>query len=343
LIFIAIKKLKKITVANNVLIIKFYRKRNVMKIQKRYIPFLILLIGPFVSFAQHVDNAEPKLEGRWDLTINMNGKENPAWLEVRHSGYKTLVGYFVGVSGSARPISEIKLTENEFEFSIPPQWESGDQDLHFSGSFKGDALSAEIKFPDGNKYSCSGMRAPSLRATTPTKWGKEISLIQHNSINGWHALGENQWVVENGILKSPKSGVNLVTDEKFRDFKLHIEFRYPSGSNSGVYLRGRYEVQIMDSKGHEPLPGELGAVYGFIVPSAQVAKAPGEWQTYDITLIGRMLTLVANGVPVITNQEIPGITGGALDSKEGEPGPFQLQGDHGPIEFRNIKVIKAIE
>jgi hypothetical protein len=97
-------------------------------------------------------------------------------------------------------------------------------------------------------------------------------------------------------------------------------------------------VQITDSKGKEPLPGELGGVYGFITPNEQVAKDPGEWQSYDITLIGRMITLIANGKTVISNQEIPGITGGALDSKEGEPGPLLLQGDHGPVEYRNILV-----
>ena len=108
-----------------------------------------------------------------------------------------------------------------------------------------------------------------------------------------------------------------------------------------MYLRGRYEVQISDSQGLGPLPGELGGVYGFIAPSDQVAKAPGEWQTYDITLVGRMLTLVANGKTIISNQEIPGITGGALDANEGEPGPIQLQGDHGPIEFRNMIITPA--
>jgi hypothetical protein len=154
-------------------------------------------------------------------------------------------------------------------------------------------------------------------------------------------MGDNQWKAENGILFSPKSGSNLVTDQKFNDFKLHIEFRYPKGSNSGIYLRGRYEVQVMDSKGNEPLSGELGGVYGFIAPSEQVAKNPGEWQSYDITLVGRMITLVANGKTIICNQEIPGITGGALDSNEGDPGPIYLQGDHGPVEYRNITLTPA--
>ena len=155
-------------------------------------------------------------------------------------------------------------------------------------------------------------------------------------MTGWKAMGYNQWKVEGGILKSEKSGSNLVSDLKFTDFKLHIEFRYNKGSNSGVYLRGRYEVQIDDAKGLNPAVGHLGAIYGFLPPNEMVAKDPGVWQSYDITLIGRMVTVVANNKTVIWNQEIPGITGGAIDSKEGEPGPIMMQGDHGPIEFRNI-------
>lgn len=132
-----------------------------------------------------------------------------------------------------------------------------------------------------------------------------------------------------------------MSDLTFNDFKLHIEFRYPKGSNSGVYLRGRYEVQIIDSKGMEPSKDLLGALYGFISPSDMMAKEAGEWQSYDITLIGRMVTLSVNGKTVICNAEIPGITGGAINSKEGEPGPILLQGDHGPVEFRNIVLTPA--
>ena len=133
-----------------------------------------------------------------------------------------------------------------------------------------------------------------------------------------------------------------MSDEKFMDFKLHIEFRYPEGSNSGVYLRGRYEVQVTDSKGKEPSDIEFSGVYGFLTPNEMAAKSAGEWQSYDITLIGRRVTVTANGVTVINDQNIPGITGGALNSKEGEPGPFMIQGDHGPIEYRNIVVTPRV-
>ena len=205
----------------------------------------------------------------------------------------------------------------------------------------GNHLSGTVTYPDGKSYSWTAVRAPSLKRQKAPVWGAPIRLFNGRDLKGWHAMGDNQWKAENGILFSPKSGSNLVTDQKFNDFKLHIEFRYPKGSNSGIYLRGRYEVQVMDSKGNEPLSGELGGVYGFIAPSEQVAKNPGEWQSYDITLVGRMITLVANGKTIICNQEIPGITGGALDSNEGDPGPIYLQGDHGPVEYRNITLTPA--
>ena len=173
------------------------------------------------------------------------------------------------------------------------------------------------------------------------EWGNTIALFNGKDLSGWHALGENQWKAEGGNLVSSKSGSNIVTDKTFTDFKLHLEFKYPKESNSGVYLRGRYEVQIADSKGLEPLKDQLGAIYGFIAPNEMMAKDPGEWQSYDITLIGRLVSVAVNGKMVICSQEIPGITGGALDSHEGEPGPILIQGDHGPVEFRNIQLTPA--
>lgn len=306
------------------------------------LPALSLLIAAGSAMASNlVKPLASPLEGRWDITVDVAGKPSPSWLEVRHSGTHTLIGQFVGFSGSARPISEVHFKDGKLSFAIPPQWEKGDKDLTVEGSLSGDKLTGTMNTVDGKTYNWTGVRAPSLRKTTAPVWGKAIPLTGGNEIKGWHTEGTSQWTSKDGILKSEKSGVNLITDAKYNDFKLHVEFRIPKGSNSGVYLRGRYEMQVTDGKGLEPAVDQLGAVYGFISPSEMMAKEPGEWQTFDITLVGRMLTLAVNGKTVITNQEIPGITGGALDSNEGEPGPLYIQGDHGPVEYRNIVITPA--
>ena len=279
---------------------------------------------------------EKKLEGRWDLVISKDGAELPSWLEIRHSGYKTLVGRFVYAFGSARPVAHVKVKDGEFSFAIPPQWEKGEANMEFEGKLVGEKLTGTMKYTDGKMYNWTGTKAPELPSIENPIWGAPHKIFNNKNLDGWHASGKNQWTVENGILTSKKSGSNLISDEKFSDFKLHLEFRYPKESNSGVYLRGRYEVQIADNKGLSPSDILFGGVYGFLTPNEMVAKSAGEWQVYDITLVGRRVTIVANGKTIISDQIIPGITGGALDSKEGEPGSFMLQGDHGPVEFRSI-------
>ncbi len=280
--------------------------------------------------------------GRWDLTVNLGNKLVPSWLEVKLSGMKTLVGYFVADGGSARPISKVNFNDGKISFSIPPQWDDSDKDMVFEAVLKGDKLTGTIISSKGQRQTLVGERAPLLKRTTAVTWGEPIKIFNGLNLDGWHASKKkNQWVAENGIMKCPQSGANIITDQTFNDFKLHIEFRYPEGSNSGVYLRGRYEIQVEDNRGQEPLSTFFGGIYGFITPNEMAAKAPGEWQTYDVTLVGRRVTVVANGKKIITDQIIPGITGGALDSKEGEPGPIMLQGDHGPIEYRNIIITPA--
>jgi Domain of Unknown Function (DUF1080) len=282
------------------------------------------------------------LEGRWDITITNGSKKQPSWLEVSHSGVKNLVGQFVGESGSARPISKVNFKDDKMSFTIPPQWDDTENDLKVEGVLKDNKLSGSMVTPKGEKLTWEGVRAPILLKTKEPIWAKPIPLFNGKNLNGWEAIGaENQWIVENGILKSPKSGANIRTKGVYSDFKLHVEFKYPKESNSGVYLRGRYEVQITDSKGRDPLKDQLGAVYGFISPLEIPAKDAGEWQSFDITLIGRVVTVALNGKTIIHKNEIPGITGGALDSNEGEPGPIYFQGDHGPIQFRNIVITPA--
>lgn len=313
-----------------------------MKYQRKRLSMAIIIFLNTIVFTLHAQEANP-LEGRWNLTISQGGKELPSWLEIRHSGNKTLTGRFVYAFGSARPIAEIMLREGRFSFSIPPQWEPGNSNMDFEGSLDGENLKGTMVYTDGKTYAWEGMRAPDLEYINHPSWGAPIALFNGIDLTGWEAIGENQWIVESGVLKSPKSGANLVSLQKFKNFKLHAEFRYPEGSNSGIYLRGRYEVQIMDTKGLPPSDVYFGGVYGFLTPNDMVAKAAGEWQTFDITLIGRRVSIIANGARIVNDQIIPGMTGGALDNKEAEAGPLLIQGDHGPVEFRSIVVIPFSE
>lgn len=285
--------------------------------------------------------AEEAVVGRWDITIHTPTGNLPSWLEIRRSGSQALVGQFVGVVGSARPISRVKVTGGELRFSIPPQWEQGANDLSFRGQVQGDKLTGSMTFPDGRRFGLTASRAPSLERPANPEWAEPIRLFNGTDLTGWRALGPSRWGVENGVLRNAAAGSNLVTEQRFTDFKLHVELRLPAGSNSGVYLRGRYEVQIADSVG-EPASDRLGAVYGFLPPSEDAGRGPEDWQSLDITLLGRRITVVVNGRTVVCDREIPGITGGALDSDEGAPGPLFLQGDHGPVEFRNITLTPAL-
>jgi hypothetical protein len=304
--------------------------------------FLILSLF-FIVPAHAQQTKDPDVIGRWDLTIDKDGKSLPSWLEVQKSGTHTIIGRFTYAFGSARPISQVMVKDGKYSFSIPPQWEPGNRNMDFEFEASGDQIHGTMVYTDGKTYNWTGVRAPVMERDKPVVWGTPIKLFDGKDTKGWHTDGANQWVVENGILRSKKSGSNLISDRKFTDFKLHVEFRYQKGSNSGVYLRGRYETQIIDTKTGEaePLANQFSAIYGFFQPSKMMAKDAGQWQSYDITLVGRLVTIVANGREVISKALIPGITGGAIDSKEGEPGPILFQGDHGPIDFRNIVITPA--
>jgi hypothetical protein len=315
----------------------------------RLLKVQVILLALFIfsaaksSFGQTKMVKDPDVIGRWDLTVDKSGKSLPSWLEVQKSGTHTLVGRFVYAFGSARPISEVKPDKGKYSFSIPPQWEEGKRNMDFEFEVSGDKIKGTMVFTDGVSYNFTGVRAPVLIRSKVPVWGEPIKLFNGKNVDGWHTDGKNQWIAENGILKSPHSGANLISDKTFTDFKLHVEFKYPQGSNSGVYLRGRYEIQIIDTKSGEPEPinNQFSSVYGFLPPNKMMAKDPGEWQSYDITLVGRMITIVANGRMIICNQVIPGITGGAINSKEEDPGPILIQGDHGPIDYRNIVITPA--
>jgi hypothetical protein len=312
----------------------------------RLIPFCLLTVAVELTMASDVI-AQPDrpLIGRWDLTVTgADGHTYPSWLEIQRSGYRTLVGSFVGQFGSARPVSKIEVDNGAIRFTIPPQYEERKTDMSFEARLEGDALRGESTNEEGKRITWEARRAPALNHAPPATWSEPVELLNGRDLAGWkprHADAKHGWQVRDGLLTNVDPGSDLITEQKFNDFKLLAEFRLPKGSNSGLYLRGRYEVQIEDGSGQEPDSHGVGGVYGFVAPISNPAKPAGEWQTMEITLIGRRITIVFNGEKTIDRQVIPGITGGALDSHEGEPGPLMIQGDHGQVEFRKLTLTPA--
>ena len=281
---------------------------------------------------------DDQLFGRWDVTVKTPNGNFPSWWEIYRQD-EVIVGRFVGRLGSSRPIDRLEVIGDQFKFSLPIQYEEHKTDLMFSGRLGQGRLKGTTNAENGSILEWEAFRAPDLEMPSDPRWGEPIQLFNGTNLRGWkarHLEAPNNWRAKDGVLANTDKGTDLMTDDVFQDFKLHTEFRYPQGSNSGVYLRGRYEVQVQDDFGKEPSNLNIGAVYGFLTPTKNAAKKADEWQSLDITLLGRRITIELNGEMIVEKQEIPGITGGALNSHEGEAGPILLQGDHGPVYFRNL-------
>ncbi len=323
-------------------------------IRKRW-SYVVSLLAVFLCLAAFPEglNAQAKASsagsikpflGRWDLTIKAPAKELPSWIEVsEEQGQPKVV--MVGVSDHATPLAKVELKGAELEFVSPRGEEGFSEDTTFKGKVVGGRLVGTATAAKGSSWPFTGTRAPSLKRTGTPQWGKPIPLFNGKDLTGWHVSDpkrKDRWSVEDGTLVVHEPGPEIITDSKFMDFKLHVEFNCGQKSNSGVYLRGRYEVQIETDSQQEAANRRMGAVYGFIAPSPEPPRKPGEWQTYDITLLGRTLTVALNGTTIIDHQEIPGITGGALDSHEALPGPLYFQGsEEGRVAFRNVTLTPA--
>jgi hypothetical protein len=307
--------------------------------RKVFIFAMVLLAG--LSIVGHAQDA-PFL-GRWDLTLKTPDRESPSWIDIEQKNGQ-LSALFTGRWGNARPLPKIEVHGDQISFVSPKEEESSKADIVFQGRLEGGKLSGTTTGQDGAPWTWTGVRAPALERSHVSGWGQPGSLFDGKDLQGWHESnpGPPDWTVENGDLISPGNGPEIISDRKFGDFKLHVEFNCGKDANSGVYLRGRYEVQIETESQGEPPSHHTGGVYGFLAPQPEQQRTPDVWQTFDITLIGRHVTVVLNGHTVIADKEIPGITGGALDSHEGEPGPIYLQGsEKGHVRFRNIVITPA--
>ena len=281
--------------------------------------------------------------GRWDLTVRTPTRERPSWLEISED-HGRLEGLMVGLWGHATPTGEIRIERGEIELSVP-QDEGLPEGTKLHGRLAGRGLAGTLTTADGASWPWTGQRAPALARTGAPQWGKPMRLFDGRDLAGWTFTDPTQasaWSVEDGTLVKHGRGSEIVTTSRFRDFKLHVEFDCGPMANSGVYLRGRYEVQIATNSEQEPPNRRMGSVYGYIAPEPPLPATPNVWQSYDITLIGRTVTVVHDGRTIIDRREIPGITGGALNTDEGSPGPIYLQGaEDGRVAFRNLVITPA--
>ena len=301
----------------------------------------VLLAVAFIciaSFAQ-TDVQQP-FAGRWDLTIHTPTDTYPSWMEFSEANGSPEVK-IVGRVASVHPATAVKLSGSHLSFTSSEYF--GKQiGVTWEMSVTNGKLNGTQKREDGVEGQITGSRAPALHREPPKNWRAHEALFNGKDLSGWQPdkPSENHWKAQNGELVNEAAGANIQTTRNFNDFKLHIEYNCPQDGNSGVYLRGRYEVQVE----YEPADKndkfhQMGSIYGFVPPAVNVPARPGQWESYDIMLVGRMVTLVRDGVTTIDHQEIPGITGGALNSNEGEPGPLYIQGDHtGGMKYRNITI-----
>jgi hypothetical protein len=296
--------------------------------------------SPISSSSSASESIKPFL-GRWDLTIKTPTQERPSWIEVSEEQGKA-EGLMVGFWGHATPTGEIQVKDGEIEF-LAPKGEGFSDGTQFKGKPADGQLVGTATDPKGVAWQWTGQKAPTLERKGMPKWGKPIRLFNGKNLDGWRFSNPaHVWSIKNGTLVKNASSSEIISTSKFEDFKLHVEFKCDVSCNSGVYLRGRYEVQIAAGPGDLPPNRSMGAVYGFLAPESAPPPTLGKWQSYDITLVGRTVTVVLDGQTIIDHREIPGITGGALDSDEGLPGPIYFQGgEHGQVAFRNIVITPA--
>jgi len=301
-----------------------------------FLSFLLLVAPVFAG--------DEQFNGRWDIKVINEPRNRAWWLEVNGAGTGALKGRFVGFpGGDTKDIPEMAISGGELTF----KWDRNKDHQVYRARLAGDKL--EGTFESGKqKLQWIGVRAPVLPDKDDGSWraGKPVKLFDGKSLAGWQALVAGKplgWTIKDGIMSNTPAANNLVSEKKFWNFDLHAEFRVSAETNSGIGLRARYEVQILDDYGRPPNTHGNGALYSRILPTENASRPPGEWQTLDIRLIGRQVSVTLNGKKIIVKQEVDGLTAMASDPNEGEPGPITLQGDHRSVEFRSLVVTPLVK
>lgn len=307
-----------------------------------------LFLGAACQAAPPAEPANPFL-GAWNMTGNGDDASLVYWLEVSEAE-SGLGGMFLNRAGNPVPLGEVRLDEGELVFrrggrggdptgpEFRARYENGQLIGHHTMRGRGENATERT-------INWTGLRPPDwpeVNANGDHTYGEPVALFDGRTLDAWGVQHQGRamgWIVADGLMTNEEGANNLVSKQTFSDFRIEAEYRLAEGSNSGIYLRGRYELQILDDQGGDGRP-DLGhmAIYGRAAPAVNASLAAGEWQTMDAIVVGNRVTVTLNGQRVHDNQVLGGITGGALDNDELAPGPLMVQGDHSPVWIRKLVV-----
>lgn len=282
--------------------------------------------------------------GKWDISGEGSFGNYVYWLEVRMENGKP-AGTFMNRRGGLVKLPEIEMVDGELIFSVGTR-PNFPKEIHRArveeGRLLGRLTAGDQEIP------WIGVRPPQWgdqNANGRHRWGTPVQLFNGSTLENWVVQNPelpSGWNIVDGVMTNEARANNLISKHRFENFKIRCEYMIAEKSNSGIFLRGRYELQVVDDHGKEP--GNQGnmAIYSRLQPLVNASLPAGQWQVMEATLVGNRLTVILNGKKVHDNAIIEGITGGALDSREGEPGPIMIQGDHGKVSFRKITVTPII-
>lgn len=312
--------------------------------------FVIAPLALALAVATAIAQQNPYL-GRWNIQGTRENSNYVYWLEVKEDGGK-LSGMFLNRGGHPLALPVIKVENGELIFQPDGGQRGPGPEYHLRA--QGGRLTGSVKLAD-RTVQLAGVRPPKwdhYDANAPHKLGTPIALFDGKTMDAWDIQNKDRpmkWTIEDGAMTNdPPGSNNLVSKQKFQDFKIEAEYKldkpHPtqnggmSKANSGIYLRGRYELQVLDDYGDKPFERGHMSVYGWHTPTSNASKPAGEWQTMEATVVGNKVTVILNGTKVQDNVTLEAITGGALDANESEPGPIMLQGDHEKVWYRKVTV-----
>ncbi len=326
-------------------------------------------VKPVVEPVKKTDVSE--FLGQWTIDIEHG---TVGWLEVRQEK-DFLDAELLWIGGSVVPVANVYMSGDKYlivtrtdnvvrtkdENNLPIRSHVITNWLEVEK--KGDKIVGFLMNPrrNGKGVDSTSFVGTKLPAPPPApdmakiKYGTPITLFNGKDLSGWRLINEKQkngFSALNSVLSNNPVQVegekhvsygNIRTDQEFEDFNLKLEVNIPAGSNSGIYLRGMYEIQVSDSYKKELNAHNMGGLYSRIKPTVNAEKPAGTWQSMDITLCDRHVTVILNGIKIIDNQPVYGPTGGAMKSDVFTAGPLYLQGDHGKVEYRNLVLTPIVK